>query len=56
MDQEGYLNVALFGLDTRENDVEMGTRSDTIMVAEFGSEDKGDQVGFCFPRHLAAAF
>lgn len=40
LDQEGYLNVALFGLDTRENDVEMGTRSDTIMVASLNRKTK----------------
>lgn len=40
LDQKGYLNVALFGLDKRENDVEMGTRSDTIMVASLNRETK----------------
>ena len=30
---EGYLNVALFGVDSREASLGAGTRSDTIMVA-----------------------
>lgn len=38
--EEGYLNVALFGLDTRETDASMGTRSDTIMVASLNNETK----------------
>lgn len=33
IDETGTLTVALFGLDTRANNDEMGTRSDTIMVA-----------------------
>lgn len=40
--QTGYLNVALFGLDTRTDlteDVE-GTRSDTIMIASINLETK----------------
>ena len=28
----GYLNVALFGVDSRDNDLDKGTRSDTIMM------------------------
>lgn len=39
-DESGYLNVALFGLDTRETDEEMGSRSDTIMVASLNRETK----------------
>ena len=39
-DETGYLNVALFGLDTREKDEEMGTRSDTIMIASLNRETK----------------
>lgn len=39
-DETGYLNVALFGLDTRENDEEMGTRSDTIIIASLNRETK----------------
>ena len=31
----GYLTVALFGLDTRETDEEMGSRSDTIMAVSY---------------------
>lgn len=38
--QTGYLNVALFGLDTRENEVEEGERSDTIIVASLNRETK----------------
>ena len=29
----GYLNVALFGVDSRDNELDKGTRSDTIMIA-----------------------
>ena len=36
----GYLTVALFGLDTRATDEEMGSRSDTIMVASLNRETK----------------
>lgn len=34
----GYLNVALFGVDSRDNELEEGTRSDTIMVASLNRE------------------
>lgn len=40
LDETGYLNVALFGLDTRENDEEMGSRSDTIIIASLNRETK----------------
>ena len=39
-DETGYLNVALFGLDTRVNDEEMGSRSDTIIIASLNRETK----------------
>lgn len=39
-DETGYLNVALFGLDTREKSDEMGSRSDTIMIASLNRETK----------------
>lgn len=39
-DETGYLNVALFGLDTRANDPTMGSRSDTIMIASLNRETK----------------
>ncbi len=39
-DETGYLNVALFGLDTRENNEEMGSRSDTIIIASLNRETK----------------
>ena len=39
-DETGYLNVALFGLDKRENVEEMGTRSDTIIIASLNRETK----------------
>lgn len=31
--ETGYLNVALFGLDSREGDLGKGNRSDTMMIA-----------------------
>ena len=34
----GYLNVALFGVDSREGDLGEGTRSDTIMIASLNRE------------------
>ncbi len=34
----GYLNVALFGVDSRDNELEDGTRSDTIMIASLNRE------------------
>lgn len=39
-DETGYLNVALFGLDTRATDETMGSRSDTIMIASLNRETK----------------
>lgn len=39
-DETGYLNVALFGLDTRENNEEMGSRSDMIIIASLNRETK----------------
>lgn len=39
-DETGYLNVVLFGLDTRENNEEMGSRSDTIIIASLNRETK----------------
>lgn len=39
-DETGYLNVALFGLDTRANEEEMGSRSDTIIIASLNRETK----------------
>ena len=35
---EGYLNVALFGVDSREAALGKGTRSDTIMIASLNQE------------------
>lgn len=34
----GYLNVALFGVDSREASLGKGTRSDTIMIASLNQE------------------
>ena len=34
----GYLNVALFGVDSRDNDLGEGTRSDTIMIASLNKK------------------
>lgn len=36
----GYLNVALFGVDSREGELESGTLSDTIMVASLNNQTK----------------
>ncbi len=34
----GYLNVALFGVDSRDASLDKGTRSDTIMIASLNQE------------------
>ena len=36
--EKGYTNVALFGLDSRENDLGKGNRSDTIMIVSLNQE------------------
>lgn len=38
--EEGYTNVALFGLDSRENDLGKGNRSDTIMIESLNNDTK----------------
>lgn len=37
---EGYTNVALFGIDSREGELELGTRSDCIIVASLNNKTK----------------
>lgn len=37
---EGYLNVALFGVDSRDGDLEEGTRTDCIIVASLNKKTK----------------
>lgn len=37
---EGYTNVALFGIDSREGEMEIGTRSDCIIVASLNNQTK----------------
>lgn len=37
---EGYLNVALFGVDSREGDLDKGTRTDCIIVASLNKKTK----------------
>ncbi len=37
---EGYRNVALFGVDSRDNSLGKGTRSDTIIIASINEETK----------------
>ena len=36
--ETGYVNVALFGLDSRDDDLGVGNRSDTMMVASLNKE------------------
>ncbi len=36
--KKGYTNVALFGLDSRENDLGKGNRSDTIIIASLNND------------------
>lgn len=38
--EKGYLNVVLFGLDSRDNSLGEGDRSDTIMIASLNRETK----------------
>lgn len=38
--QTGFLNVALFGVDSRDNELGKGTRSDTIMIASLNRATK----------------
>ncbi len=38
--EKGYTNVALFGLDSRENDLGKGNRSDTIIIASLNNDTK----------------
>ena len=37
---EGYLNVALFGVDSREGDLDKNTRTDSIIIASLNKETK----------------
>lgn len=37
---EGYLNVALFGVDSREGDLEKNTRTDSLIIASLNKETK----------------
>ena len=37
---EGYTNVALFGIDSRSGELEIGTRSDCIIVASLNNNSK----------------
>jgi LCP family protein required for cell wall assembly len=37
-DSSGYRNIALFGVDSREGELESGTNSDTIMVASINKK------------------
>lgn len=37
---EGYTNVALFGIDSREGELEIGTRTDCIIVASLNNKTK----------------
>ncbi len=39
-DETGYLNVALFGLDSRATDESMGSRSDTIIIGSLNRKTK----------------
>lgn len=38
--EDGYTNIALFGLDSREGDLGKGNRSDTIMIASLNNKTK----------------
>ncbi|MCD7767047.1 MAG: LCP family protein [Lachnospiraceae bacterium] len=36
--EEGYRNIAIFGVDSREGELESGTRSDTIIIASINKK------------------
>lgn len=36
--KSGYLNVAVFGLDSRDGSLDKGNRSDTIMIVSLNQE------------------
>lgn len=38
--REGYTNVAIFGIDSREGELELGTRSDCIIIASLNNKTK----------------
>ena len=38
--KSGYLNVAVFGLDSRDGSLDKGNRSDTIMIASLNNDTK----------------
>lgn len=46
--ETGYLNVALFGVDSREDTVGIGNRSDSIMIASLNRETKEVKVTSVF--------
>jgi len=37
---DGYLNIALFGVDARDDELDQGTRSDTIMIVSICEKNK----------------
>lgn len=37
---DGYLNIALFGVDSRDDELDKGTRSDTIMIVSINEKEK----------------
>lgn len=40
-DLKGYRNIAIFGVDSRSNDLKKNTRSDSIMIASINKKTKG---------------
>ena len=47
----GYLNVALFGVDSRDNDLDKGTRSDTIMIASLNKKTMKVKIASIYREH-----
>ncbi len=39
-DMDGYTNIAIFGVDSRENDLTKNTRSDSIIIASINNRSK----------------
>jgi LCP family protein required for cell wall assembly len=45
---DGYRNIAIFGVDSRENSVKKGTHSDTIIVASINNKTKDVKLASIF--------
>lgn len=51
---EGYRNIAIFGVDSRSNDLDVGNRSDCIIIANINNKTKEVKINFCVQRYLCS--